>query len=182
MEQTFHKVVFAGNEYKLPLARVGKVSIAVFDSYQDIQMCRDASKDLYEKMKKENITDMDYIIGIEIKGAAIAQRIADLFDKPMVVFRKSKKINFTDVLTAKVETVTSGHNDLYIDKSSLDLLKGKKICLVDDVVSSGSSVDAVEKLLNDNGIQLAYKAFVFKEGEAYKKNCVFVDKLQLYGL
>lgn len=182
MEQKYHKVKFAGNEYSLPLAKVGKIAIAVFDSYQDIQMCRDASKDLYEKMKSVNMTDMDYIIGIEIKGAAIAQRIADLFNKPMVVFRKSKKINFTDVKTAKVDTVTSGHNDLYIDKSSLDLLKGKKICLVDDVVSSGSSVNAVEELLNENGIELKYKAFVFKEGEAYKKDCVFVDKLQLYGL
>lgn len=182
MEQNYHKVKFTGNEYKLPLARVGKVSIAVFDSYQDIQMCRDAAKELYEKMKAEHLTDMDYIIGIEIKGAALAQRIADLFNKPMVVFRKSKKINFTNVQTAKVDTVTSGHNDLYIDKSSLDLLKGKKVCLVDDVVSSGSSVNAVEKLLNDNGIELTYKAFVFKEGEAYKKECVFVDKLQLYGL
>lgn len=182
MEQKEHKVIFQGNEYKLPLAKVGKIAIAVFDSYQDINMCRDAAKDLYEKMKKENMTDMDIIIGIEIKGAAIAQRIADMFDKPMVVFRKSQKINFTDVKTAKVDTVTSGHNDLYIDKSTLDLLKGKKCCLVDDVVSSGSSVNAVEKLLNDNGIELQYKAFVFKEGEAYKKDCVYVDKLKLYGL
>lgn len=174
------KAVFNGNEYELPIVNAGKVGIAVFDSYSNINMCRDAAKELYDKMVKENVTDFDAIIGVEIKGVAIAQRVSDYFNKPMVVFRKNKKVNFFNPVEVSVETVTSGLNKLYIDRSTLESLKGKKCVIVDDVVSSGSTVNAIEEALKGYDINIPYKAFVFKESDDYDRPCIYVDKLELY--
>ena len=180
--EKFRKAIFNNKEYNLPIVNAGKVGIAVFDSYSNIDMCRDAAKELCTKMEKENVTDFDAIIGVEIKGVAIAQRVSDYFKKPMIVFRKNKKVNFFNPVEVSVETVTSGLNKLYIDKSTLESLKGKRCIIVDDVVSSGSTVNAIEEALVGFDISIPYKAFVFKESDDYQKPCIYVDKLDLYPL
>ena len=113
----YYTVHFGDNEYQLPKAGIGDNKfVAVFDPYSDANMSRAAAKELYKKIKDAGLDNVDVIISAEVKGASIAQRISDLCNTDLLVFRKKIKINFEEPIIAHVKTFTSGTNQLFIDR------------------------------------------------------------------
>ena len=147
--EKYYKIKLDGKEFSLPKAGIGgNKYVAVFDPYSDVNMNRAAAKDLYKKIVENNLQNVDVIISAEAKGAAFAQRVADLCNTDLLVFRKKVKINFEEPVIAHVKTFTSGTSQLFIDKKDLEKYSGKKALFVDDVISTGSTIIAIKEVLD----------------------------------
>ena len=177
----YHKVTFSGEEFQLPKAGIGNnKSVAVFDPYSNIKMSRAAANDLYKKIKEKNLDNIDVVIAAEVKGAAIAQRIADLCNTDLLVFRKKIKINFENPVIAHVKTFTSGTNQLFIDQKDLEQYKGKTALFVDDVISTGSTIYAIKDVLNKYNINVKAYCCIFKESDDVHDELIYVDTLPIF--
>ena len=99
----------------------------------------------------------------------------------MVILRKEQKIYYKDVTKAPVDTYTTKNpHYLYLENSQIPKLRGKNVLIVDDVVSTGSSLRAIESIIEEVGGNIYAKAFVFAEGDAAKRDdVIFVDALPL---
>lgn len=177
----YYEVTLDGKVFKLPKASIGSNKyIAVFDPYCDIEVARAAANALYKKIKDEGLEKVDVIIGAEVKGASIAQRIADLLNTNLLIFRKNIKINFEDPVIAHVKTFTSGTNQLFIDRKDLLKYSGKNALFVDDVISTGSTINATKDVLKNFNINVKRYCTIFKEGDELKYDVLYVDKLPIF--
>lgn len=179
--EKYYKVKFKDQEFSLPKAGIGDNKyVAVFDPYSDANMSRAAANALYEKIKSQGLDKVDVIISAEVKGASIAQRIADLCNTNLLIFRKKIKINFEDPVIAHVKTFTSGTNQLFIDKKDLEKYSNKKALFVDDVISTGSTIYAIKDVLNNYKINVLKYCCIFKESDDVRDDILFVDTLPIF--
>ena len=179
--EKYYNVKFGGKEYALPKAGIGDNKyVAVFDPYSDANMSRAAANDLYQKIKEIGLNDIDVVISAEVKGASIAQRVADLLNTNLLVFRKKIKINFEEPVIAHVKTFTSGTNQLFIDKKDLEKYSGKKAIFVDDVISTGSTIYAIKDVLDKFNINVIKFCCVFKESNDVQYDILYVDTLPIF--
>ncbi|MBR4313400.1 MAG: hypothetical protein IKP66_00650 [Lachnospiraceae bacterium] len=177
----YYKIKLDGKEFALPKAGIGgNKYVAVFDPYSDVNMNRAAAKDLYKKIVENNLQNVDVIISAEAKGAALAQRVADLCNTDLLVFRKKVKINFEEPVIAHVKTFTSGTSQLFIDKKNLDKYKGKNALFVDDVISTGSTILAIKEVLEKYDINVLKYCCVFKESDDVHQDLLYVDTLPIF--
>ena len=177
----YYKIKLDGKEFSLPKAGIGgNKYVAVFDPYSDINMNRAAAKDLYKKIVENNLQNVDVVISAESKGAALAQRVADLCNTDLLVFRKKVKINFESPVIAHVKTFTSGTNQLFIDKKNLEKYSGKKALFVDDVISTGSTIFAIKDVLEEYKINVLKYCCVFKESDDVHTDLLYVDTLPIF--
>lgn len=177
----YYKIKLDGKEFSLPKAGIGgNKYVAVFDPYSDINMNRAAAKDLYKKIVENNLQNVDVVISAESKGAALAQRVADLCNTDLLVFRKKVKINFESPVIAHVKTFTSGTNQLFIDKKNLEKYSGKKALFVDDVISTGSTIFAIKDVLEEYKINVLKYCCVFKESDDVHQDLLYVDTLPIF--
>lgn len=177
----YYKITLDGKDFLLPKAGIGnKKYVAVFDPYSDVNMNRAAAKELYKIIADNNLQDVDVIISAEAKGAALAQRVADLCNTDLLVFRKKVKINFEEPVIAHVKTFTSGTNQLFIDKKSLEKYSGKKALFVDDVISTGSTIYAIKDVLDKYKINVLKYCCVFKESDDVRDDLLYVNTLPIF--
>lgn len=177
----YYKVKLDGKEFNLPKAGIGNNKyVAVFDPYSDVNMNRAAAKDLYNKIVESNLQNVDVVISAEAKGAALAQRIADYLNCDLLVFRKKVKINFEKPVIAHVKTFTSGTSQLFIDKLYLEKYSGKKALFVDDVISTGSTINAIKEVLDEYKINVIKYCCVFKESDDVNNDLLYVDTLPIF--
>ena len=171
-----------GVEYALPLMKINDTdSIAVFDMLSDCKMARDAVKATYDLIQKQNYPKIDTVISAETKGIVLAERLSDLLDADMVILRKTQKLYHPEVIKGKVETFTTkGEHYLHLDVKQSPKLEHKNVLIVDDVVSTGSSLKAIEDILSQVHANVVGKAFVFAEGDsADRKDICYVEKLPI---
>ena len=178
------KTILNGKEYGLPIVEIKEgLSIAVFDMLSSKKLSDDACIALYEKLKESNIdlTKVDVVLSAETKGVILAYRIAEYIGCEMTILRKEQKIYHKTVTKGAVNTYTTkDEHYLYLDNNQIPKLKGKNVLIVDDVVSTGSSLSAIESILNQVGANIYAKAFVFAEGEAAERDdIIFVNPLPL---
>lgn len=131
----------------------------------------------------EKIGQVDAILTAEAKGIALAYEISKhLGMKEFIVARKSTKTYMKNVVSASVHSITTkGEQHLYLDGADADKIKGKKICIIDDVISTGESLHALEKLAKNAGATVVKKAAVLAEGDAADRDdIVFLQKLPLF--
>ena len=185
MDENFYPVTLNGNEYGLPIVEIKpELRIAVFDMLSSAALSRDASEALL-KVIREKLADvlptLDTVLSAETKGITLVNKIADALGKEMVVLRKEEKIYYPGSIKGTVTTFTTkGEHALYLPPAQIPKLKGKKVLIVDDVVSTGSSLLAIEDILNQTGADIVGKAFVFAEGDAADRpDIVYVEKLPL---
>ena len=97
------------------------------------------------------------------------------------VARKTKKLYTVDGISAKVKSITTENEQtLYLSKHDVDLLRGKKVAIVDDVISTGGSLKGMESLCEQAGAEIVCRAFVLAEGEAKnRKDVVFLGEIPL---
>ncbi len=179
-----HKVILNGKEYGLPIVEIKPgLSIAVFDMLSSSNLAKDASIELFETLKKSNIdlSKVDAVLSAETKGVILAYQIAEYLGVEMSILRKEQKIYHPNVTKAMVDTYTTKNpHYLHLDNGQISKLKGKNVLIVDDVVSTGSSLTAIENILNQVGANVYGKAFVFAEGDAaIRDDIVFVHPLPL---
>ncbi len=126
---------------------------------------------------------VDAIVTAEAKGIALAYEISKLLGlKEFIVARKSTKSYMKNVVSASVHSITTaGEQHLYLDGVDADKIRGKRVCLVDDVISTGESLHALEALMQNAGASVVKKAALLAEGDAAARtDIIFLQKLPLF--
>ena len=177
MAETY-KMTIAGLERELPLCPLNdKIDIAAFVMFSDVELTVAVAEKLLSKSPY-----FDVILTAESKGIPLAFEMARESGKPYVVARKSVKLYMTDPISVKVKSITTAvEQTLYLSKEKADMLKGKKVLIVDDVISTGESLLALEKLVAEAGGIVSGRSAVLAEGDAAdRKDICFLEKLPLF--
>ena len=160
----FYTVDIAGYKSDLPVLQLPSgVKIAFFNLHGDAELTEHCGKELAKLVK-----GCDVVITAESKGLQLAHVTArELGQAKYAVCRKSKKLYMQDGIEAKVTSITTGYEQtLYLSKRDVDLIKGKNVAIVDDVISTGGSLKGIEKIVQLAGGIVCKKAFVLAEGDA----------------
>ncbi|MCR5599352.1 MAG: adenine phosphoribosyltransferase [Ruminococcus sp.] len=177
MENTY-KLKVAGLERELPICPLNdKLDIAAFVMFSDVELTMAVANQLLAKSPY-----FDVIVTAESKGIPLAYEMARESGKPYVVARKSVKLYMTDPIAVTVKSITTAaEQTLYLSQEKAELLRGKQVLIVDDVISTGESLLALEKLVNEAGGEITGKAAVLAEGDAAdRKDIIFLEKLPLF--
>lgn len=160
----YFTVDICGQKADLPILDIGGgVNIAFFNLHGAQALTEHCAKHIAER-----ISDAEVIITAESKGLQLAHCVArNLGHEYYAVARKSKKLYMQDGIMSEVKSITTaGVQKLYLSAHDEELLRGKRVAIVDDVISTGGSLLGLEKLVEMSGGTIAYKAFVLAEGDA----------------
>ena len=126
--------------------------------------------------------EFDYIITAEAKGIPLGFEMARQSGKPYIVARKATKLYMLEPFGVEVKSITTDRvQHLYLDKSEADQLKGKRVIVVDDVISTGESLKAVETLCEEAGANVVGRMAILAEGDAAKRDdIIFLEELPLF--
>ena len=127
--------------------------------------------------------EYDYIITAESKGIPLAHEMSRLAgNRKYFLARKAPKLYTDGVFEVTVRSITtSGEQKLYMDKSDAEMIKGKRILIVDDVISTGDSLRALEELVAEAGGKIAGKMAILAEGDAQDRHdIIYLEKLPLF--
>ena len=174
----FYEMKIAGLDRKLKKCAVSdKLDIAAFIMFSDVEVTVESAKQLLAKCP-----EFDVIITAECKGIPLAYEMARQSGKNYVVARKSVKLYMTDVVSVKVKSITTANEQmLHLDGEKAALLRGKRVLIVDDVISTGESLKALESLVEQAGGTIAAEAAVLAEGDAAERDdIIFLDPLPLF--
>ena len=168
----------AGVKRDLPVCKVtDDLYIAGFVVFGDQELTVACAKALLEKAPA-----YDYIITAEAKGIPLAHEMARQTNaEKYFLARKAPKLYMTGVFSSTVKSITTEKEQtLYLDTADAELMKGKKILIVDDVISTGESLRALEILVEKAGGIIAGKMAVLAEGEAqFREDILFLEPLPL---
>ena len=174
-----HHVLVAGLSRDLPIITVPSgVRLAVFNILGDIEMTKAAGRELATRLRPRQ---PELIVTTETKSVPLAYEIASLLDIPYVVLRKTYVSYMGEALETKVQSITTGHpRTIYLDAKDRALCGGKRVAIVDDVISTGSTLLAMRDLVGRAGGQVVAEAAVFTEGDAEQwKDVVALGHLPL---
>ena len=183
-KEEFYELKVAGLTRKLPKVKINdKLAIASFVMLGDtelVEKCGDALFYQLDILKR----DIDIIVVPEAKGIALAHCISNHMSVDYVVARKGVKGYMTDPMIEKVQSITTiGAQTLVLDKCDVEKLEGKKVCIIDDVVSTGGSIVGLEKILEKINCQVVCKATVLLEEAGYDKDdLIYLAKLPIFRL
>ena len=160
----------AGLKRDLPICKVNDhLSIAAFIMFSDVEITVACAKELLEKAP-----EFDVIVTAESKGIPLAYEMSRQCGKKYVVTRKMAKLYMHDPIKVEVQSIsTAVKQTLWLDQTDIDMLKGKKVLIVDDVISTGGSLYALETLVNEAGGEVAGKCAVLAEGDAITRDDIF---------
>ena len=175
----FYHMRVAGLERDLPICPVNEnLSIAGFVIFGDQELTVACAKELLAKVPK-----YDYLITAEAKGIPLAHEMArQAGDAKYILARKAPKLYMRDVFSVSVNSITTAREQqLFLDGADAALMKGKKILLVDDVISTGESMAALEALVTKAGGEICGRAAILAEGDAQERpDIVYLEKLPLF--
>ena len=161
----YHTIDINGFQVDLPILPLPSgISIAFFNLHGDSALTEHCGKELAKEL-----TDCDVLITAESKGLQLTHCTArELGQRYYAVARKSKKLYMQDGIEVNIESsiTTGAEQKLYLSKHDVDLIKGKKVGIVDDVVSTGASLQGLEALVLKAGGIIHKKAFVLAEADA----------------
>lgn len=159
-----YRVVVAGLERKLPLFEVAPgLRIAVLNILGDTELVQACAKALSERIA--NI-DYDIVVTAEAKSIPLAHALSVATKRPYLVLRKVYKPYMGAALSAETLSITTGTPQmLYLDEKDHQLVKGNKAILLDDVISTGSTLEGMRRLMEKAGAEVVAEAAVFTEGD-----------------
>jgi adenine phosphoribosyltransferase len=175
--EQYYELKLGEGSWKLPLVQVAPDEwIAYFDSLGDVELIRYGARVLSKQME-----DCDILLTSESKGIALAHEIAkNLGHSNFVVCRKEKKQTMLNPLEVEYKPITASTTiKLYIDARRAALLKGKRVGIVDDVISTGETVRAMENLVQKAGGKVVKKAMLLSEGGPAKE-AVYLGILPIF--
>ena len=169
--KTHYHMTIAGCERDLPICPLNeKLCIAGFVIFGDCELTVACASELLKKAP-----EFDYIITAESKGIPLAYEMARQSGKPYLLARKKAKAYMSGVFSVTVQSITTaGDQTLIIDSADADAMKGKRILLLDDVISTGESLRALEALVERAEGQIVAKMAVLAEGDANNRDDITV--------
>lgn len=175
-----HTIDIKGFKVDLPILPLPSgISIAFFNLHGDAQLTEHCGKELAKEL-----TDCDVLITAESKGLQLTHCVArELGHRYYAVARKSKKLYMQDGIDVTIQSsITTGTpQKLYLSKHDADLIKGKKVGIVDDVVSTGASLAGLEDLVEKAGGIVYKKAFVLAEADAAdRKDVIYLATIPVF--
>lgn len=162
MAQEFYTVQICGVTRALPLFEVApKVRIAIFNMLGDTEVVEAIADELARRVP----TDVDALMTAEVKSIPLAHALAVRLKLPYIVARKTRKPYMVGAMSVEVLSITTGApQTLWLDGKDLELVQGKRILLVDDVISTGSTLAGMRKLVAEAGGTVVAEAAAFTEG------------------
>lgn len=174
-----YRLNVAGLERDLPLCPIGEnLYIGAFILFGDVELTEKCAKALYEKAPEH-----DVMITAESKGIPLIHAMCAASGKNRYVLaRKSVKLYMKDVVACETQSITTAAKQtLYIDGEDAAYMKGKRVLIVDDVISTGGSLESLENLVRLAGGEIVGKMTILAEGEAASRNdIIFLEKLPLF--
>jgi len=154
-----------------------KLDIAAFVMFSDVEMTVTCATELLGRTP-----EFDMIITAESKGIPLAYEMSRQSGKKYILARKSKKLYMQKTVEVVVDSITTaGIQKLYLDEDDMSYIKGKNVLLVDDVISTGQSITALEQLVEQAQGRVAGKACVLAEGDAAQRDdIIFLAPLPLF--
>ena len=175
----YYHMRVAGLERDLPICPVtDSLYIAGFVIFGDPELTVACARDLLAKAPA-----YDYIITAEAKGIPLAHEMArQAGDKKYILARKGPKLYMRDNFSVSVKSITtSKEQHLYLDGADAALMKGKRILVVDDVISTGESLSALEALVEKAGGEICGRMAILAEGDAQdRSDIIYLEKLPLF--
>lgn len=178
IRQTY-AVEIAGLKRELPLFQVApKLRIAVFNMLGDTEIVEACAKALAEMLADNNFS---IIVTAEAKSIPLAHSLSVRVNKPYVVLRKAYKPYMGVALMAETLSITTGHPQvLYLDEKDHNLLRSKRVLLLDDVISTGSTLEGMQQLMEKAGCEVTGIATVFTEGDQDWSHVTALGNLPLF--
>ena len=174
-----YRLKVAGLERDLPLCPIADdLYIGAFILFGDVELTERCAAALLEKAPEH-----DVLITAESKGIPLGYEMCRLSGKNRwVLARKSVKLYMKDVVKCETQSITtSAKQTLYIDGADAEYMKGKRVLIVDDVISTGGSLLSLENLVRQAGGNIVGKMAVLAEGDATEReDIIFVEKLPLF--
>ena len=177
-KEDFYPLDVAGVHRDLPICKISdELSIAAFVLFGDVELTESCATDLL-KLAPEH----DVIITAEAKGIPLVHEMTKQSGKnKYVVARKVVKLYMKEVFSVELQSITTQKKQkLFIDSDEAEFMRGKKVVIVDDVISTGESLRAVEKLVKKAGGEIVGRMAILAEGDAqYRDDIIYLEKLPL---
>lgn len=174
----YYTMKIAGLERKLEKFPVNdKLDIAAFIIFGDVELTVAGCAELLQKLP-----EFDVILTPEAKSIPIAYEMARQTGKPYVIARKGVKVYMRNPLHVNVTSITTKNEQhLFLGETEVNMLKGKRVLIIDDVISTGESLAAVRELVKEAGGREAAACAFLAEGDAADRDdIIFLKKLPLF--
>ena len=175
----YHTMTIAGVQRDLPICKVSDdLYIGAFVIFGDVELTVKTAEALLKKAP-----EYDYMISAEAKGIPLIYEMArQSGQNKYFLARKAPKLYMSGVFDVKVNSITTAKEQyLYLDKADAELMRGKHILIVDDVISTGESLAAVEKLVEEAGGIIAGRMAILAEGDAQNRDdIIYLEKLPVF--
>lgn len=175
----FYEIEIQGLKRQLPLFPINETtSIAAFIMFSDVEITKAAAEGLLAKAP-----EFDVILTAESKGIPLAYEMARQKGVDnYVVARKKTKLYMDNIVKTKVKSITTDHvQTLHLSQREVDLMEGKKVLIVDDVISTGQSLESLEQLVEQVGGHIVGRMAVLAEGVARDRDdIVYLQTLPLF--
>ena len=175
----FYTMNVAGLKRDLPICPVNEnLYIAGFVIFGDPELTECCARELLKKAP-----EYDYIITAEAKGIPLAHEMArQAGDERYILARKGPKLYMQDIVSVSVNSITTAKEQkLYLDGADAKRLRGKRVLIVDDVISTGESLKALEALVEYGGGNICGRMAILAEGDAQNRtDLIYLEKLPLF--
>ncbi len=175
----YYPMTIAGCARKLPLCPISdKLNIGAFVIFGDPELTTACAKALNERCPEH-----DVLITAESKGIPLICEMARMLgNERYVLARKAPKLYMRNIFSADVRSITTDHQQtLYLDGADAEYMQGKRVVLIDDVVSTGESMRALEELVQKAGGNIVGRMAILAEGDATKRDdLIYLEKLPLF--
>ena len=179
MSRMYHKMTIAGLERALPLCPISdELMIGAFVIFGDPELTTACAREMLDRAP-----EYDYMISAEAKGIPLVHEMARLAgNQKYFLARKAPKLYMTGVFETTVRSITTAKEQkLYLDTADAELMKGKRILVVDDVISTGESLLAIERLVEEAGGTVVGRMTILAEGDAQnREDLIYLEKLPLF--
>ncbi len=179
MKEKTYEMTIAGCRRQLPLCPISdELNIGAFVIFGDPELTTACAQALVERAPEH-----DVMITAESKGIPLICEMARIAgEKRYILARKSQKLYMRNVFVAEVRSITTDHvQKLYLDGGDAQYLQGKRVLIVDDVISTGESLHAMEELVRQAGGEIAGRMAILAEGDAVGRNdLIYLEELPLF--
>ncbi len=175
----YYNMKIAGLDRALPLCKVtDDLYIGAFVIFGDPELTTACAKELLAKAP-----EFDYMITAEAKGIPIIHEMARLNgNQRYILARKGPKLYMSNIVSVTVHSITTAKEQkLYLDGEDAKRMKGKRVLIVDDVISTGESLRAIEELVHSAGGEIVGRMAILAEGDAIeRKDITYLEELPLF--
>ena len=174
----YYEIEIAGLKRQLPLCRINDdLYIGAFIMFGDVEITEACAAELLKKAP-----EFDIIITAESKGIPLAYEMARQSGKDYIVARKNEKLYMKNVITTEVNSITTDFvQKLCLGEDDAEFMNGKRILVIDDVISTGESLKSLEVLIAQTGGNIVGRMTVLAEGDAASRDdIIFLKELPLF--